>query len=181
MNYVKNKSLLHCLSLKKERIEWNGIESRALQSRPPRISWQGGKYPDIRRSSFSNRVSLRLHISGFTTLLHQVAMTISPSENIHRNNKVVYNLLLHLELIRIPHENHCVVYPWPELKSQSKVRTLRSSKSWIGLLLFFYPIMKSLASWVWHHDPASPCLWSSDTQQSHISYLHNILMRCDGA
>lgn len=84
----KKKSQLHCLSLKDERIKRNGIVSITIQFKPSRISWQGGKYPDI-RSPFSSAEFL-LGSKAFTTLVHLVAINISPPKHTHRNSKAVY-------------------------------------------------------------------------------------------
>ena len=77
----------------------------------------------------------------FTTLFYQAAMKISPTKNRHGTSKVVFYLLLNLELIRILNENHYIIHEWPyyqmllnseigitELKNRPKERRLMNSK-----------------------------------------------------
>lgn len=97
-------------------------------------------------------------------------MKISPTKNRHGTSKVVFYLLLNLELIRILNENHYIIHEWPyyqmllnseigitELKSRPKVRRLMNSKIQFFCWSSFSQEEKHGVEFC-HNDPESPCL-----------------------
>lgn len=72
----------------KESTKWNGVESRALQYKPSRLSWQDEKCPDTGKSPksafsgivFAYTTTWASKPQDFTTLVYRVVRKIPPTK-----------------------------------------------------------------------------------------------------